>query len=499
MNGQRQYVLLPRQGVTTDAGPAFAALTTLPHTHSTGPAAEVALSVAYAGQPVRVIDTTAENGPKLVELDEATAAAVNAPNSPLRAVPVVEYGRPDPAPRPVGGATIALAAGATGVAATVACTDAVTGTAIPDARVIAFTDFVQRIGDEGITDTSGTVTLQLASTSIERLYVYPAAGYWGALQQTLSAAGPITVALTPVDLTFVDAVRSYYGSSRFNLAANVIVGVVDTGVGPHLDLNVVGGHNTVTGEPAADYQDGDIHGTHVAGLVGANGAPPTGLRGVAPGVAIRSYRVFPGAGGGGATNYAILKALIFAAQDQCDIVNLSLGGGPYDDIVFEAIGDARNQGMFVVIAAGNDHRKPVSYPAAYPGATAVTAMGREGTWVGTLHDGDVLRPPTSTADPNEFIAAFSNMGPEIAVTGLGVGVLSTLPNNRFGPLSGTSMAAPVVAGAAASLLSQDTVVYGMPRNRARSDAIEKLLQSNCVNRGFGAIYEGYGLPDPATV
>jgi len=49
------------------------------------------------------------------------------------------------------------------------------------------------------------------------------------------------------------------------------------------------------------------------------------------------------------------------------------------------------------------------------------------------------------------------------------------------------------------LLSKDQGVYGMTRNRSRSDATAMLLQSSCVRRGFGMIYEGYGLPDPATV
>jgi subtilisin len=127
----------------------------------------------------------------------------------------------------------------------------------------------------------------------------------------------------------------------------------------------------------------------VAGLIGASG----GLRGVAPGALIHPYRVFP-ANGDGATNYAILKAMIYAGWAQCDIVNLSLGGGPYDDIVAEAIQDARNQGMLVVIAAGNDGRSAVSYPAAYAGALAVSAMGREGTFpAGSLHEAEVQRPP----------------------------------------------------------------------------------------------------------
>jgi subtilisin len=495
MNGERQYILLPREGVTARLGPAYDMLTALPIVFSTR-AAQTAMLAAVARASVRVIDTTAENGPKLVELDDDAAAAINHPNSPLRAVPVVEYGLPDPTPRPVGGATIALAGAATPVDIT--CSDAATNAPVAGAHVIAFTDFAQRRGDEGVTDAAGRLSLQLAAATIERLYVYPGAGYWGSLQQSLPASTPIEVALEPVDLSFVDAVRFYYGSSRFNSGTGVTIGVVDTGVGPHRDVNLVGGHNTVTGEPAGDFADGGIHGTHVSGLIGSNGAPPAGLRGVAPGVPIRSYRVFP-AGDGGATNYAILKALILAAQDRCDIVNLSLGGGPHDPIVEEAISDARNQGMLVVVAAGNDHRKPVSFPAAYDGATAVTALGREGTFAGTLDEGDVLRPPASTADPLEFLAEFSNVGREVAATGPGVGVMSTLPQDRFGPLSGTSMAAPVVAAAAASLLSQDAVVYAMPRTRARSDAIEKLLQSNCVRRGFGAIYEGYGLPDPATV
>ena len=61
------------------------------------------------------------------------------------------------------------------------------------------------------------------------------------------------------------------------------------------------------------------------------------------------------------------------------------------------------------------------------------------------------------------------------------------------------MAAPVAAGAAACLLSRDQVVFGMARTRARSDAIERLLLTHCVRRGFGDVFEGFGLPDPALV
>jgi hypothetical protein len=87
-------------------------------------------------------------------------------------------------------------------------------------------------------------------------------------------------------------------------------------------------------------------------------------------------------------------------------------------------------------------------------------------------------------DPNEFIASFSNVGVQIAIIAPGVGVLSTLPDNGYGACSGTSMAAPVVTGAIASLLSRRPDICGMPRNRARSDAIRQLLIDNFLKEYY---------------
>lgn len=492
----RRYVLLPTGGVRAAERRWFVTTQAIPSISSLEDPVSVALDAA-SGEEVRVIDTTREDGPKLVELSDDAATALNAAGTGVRAVPEVVYGLPDPRPQPLGGATAALAAAKT--ALQVSCTDAAGRQPVPDVRVVAFTDFTHRVGDAGDTDAGGTVTLRLAGAVVERLYAYPPAGHWGAFRTALRTTVPVALPLEPVDLSFVDAVRSYYGSSRFDASTGVTVGVLDTGVGPHSDLNVAGGVNTVTGEQPADYADIEGHGTHVAGLIGSNGAPPTGLRGVAPDVQIRVYRVF-GSGGQGATNYAILKALILAVGDGCDIVNLSLGGGPHDPIVEEGIRDAREEGMLTVIAAGNDGRSVVSYPAAYRFATPVTAMGREGSYPsGSVDEASVLRPPSSTVDSKEFIADFSNIGQQVFATGPGVGVLSTLPNNTFGPMSGTSMAAPVLAAVAACLLSRDSAVFGMRSNRARGDAIEELLAKACTPRGFGSIYEGRGLPDPATI
>jgi subtilisin len=450
-------------------------------------------------RPLNVLDSMHEDGPKLTEMDQEVATAINRTGR-LRAVPEVIYERPNPAS---GVITPSAQPAAAVVSVVVNCRDSSAGQPIAGLRVVGFHDFAARWGDEGTTDAAGNVTLRLSGTKIERLYVLPDNRYWGAFRQDHAITSPITLQIEPLSPSYSDAIRSLYPSPRFNPASGVRVGVLDTGVGPHADLNVVAGICTATGQPASSYQDIDEHGTHVAGLIGGSGGTGLATRGLALNVPLCAFRVFDWFGGKlGASNYAILKAMIFAATSpyQCDIINLSLGGGPYDPIVEEAVADARNQGMLVVVATGNDGRKAVSYPAAYAGATAISAMGLVGSYPsGCYFEGDVEFPPNGTVDPKEYIADFSNVGPQVACTGLGSGVLSTLPNQSFGPMSGTSMAAPMVAGAAASLLSNNPSVFGMMRNRARSDAIERLLTTKCVPRFGGGNWEGFGLPDPSAV
>ena len=173
-----------------------------------------------------------------------------------------------------------------------------------------------------------------------------------------------------------------------------------------------------------------ITGIHVAGIIGMNQAQPSVLRGVAPGVAIRSYPVFPDTGEG-ATNYDIMSAIDRAVEDGCHILNLSLGGGDADEATRAAVGHAAESGVLVIAAAGNDGRKAVSYPAAFPTAVAVSAMGRRGTFPDEFSEtGDVAKPFGQSAD--EFVAAFSNIGPQISFAGPGVGVVSTVPTSAWG-------------------------------------------------------------------
>jgi subtilisin family serine protease len=494
-----RFIILPRAGFRARSTEAQQILSAFPSVASTGPSAPHRLEAF--GVDVTVRDVTAETGPKLVEMSPEAVARINAPDSPVRAVREVFY----PLPLPVDVAPVATAAPLAPAALhtfTVEVLDGNTAAPISGANVNAFSDFANRIGAGGLTGANGKVSLTVSAAMLERVTASPTAGagYWSGYRRNVAASGNIQIQVPPLSLPFVDSVRHFFPATNFVPSTGVKVGVIDTGCGPHTDFNVVHGRNTVTGEARSDYQDGHYHGTHVAGLIGARAsATSNSADGVAPWVPLVSYRVF-GAGQPGASNYAILKAMIDAADEGCDIINLSLGGGPHNDIVEEAIVDARNQGMLVVIAAGNNYRSAVSYPAAYPGATAVSALGYEGTYpAGSGEEWQAVRPPSSTQDAREFIAHFSNVGAQVAVTAPGVGAISTLPNNRFGVLSGTSMAAPVIAGAAACLLSQNAPIHGMPRNRARSDTIAQLLQTNCRQRGFGLFFEGYGLPQSPMV
>jgi subtilisin len=490
----QQFVVLPTRGLQARPSTSGVALGTflagLNEVRSASAAKGFASSVGLQGKAhFKVLDSIREDGAKLVEMTGETAKDLQAAQPGLRIVPVIYY-RPALARREIRGK---VKAAATAVKAVVTVSSA-GGKPVRGALVVAFTDFENRAGAQGITNAQGVVRLALGGAAkVERLYVYPKQDFWGALRKNSRTQGGIRIALAPIALDFTDALRHYYGNAPGGAGGGVTVGVVDTGVGPHPDLAVAGGLNCVTRENPDDYGDnGEGHGTHVGGIIAAGGTPPHGIRGLAPGVTLRSYRVFKGAGG--ASNFAIAKAIDRAVTDHCDIINLSLGGGPSDPATQSAVHDARQQGSLVVAAAGNDDRAPVSFPAADPLCIAVSALGRKGTFPkGTVEEGDVAAP--FGTDPTEFIAAFSNVGPEIDLTGTGVGILSTVPGG-YAALSGTSMAAPAVAGFAARLLAQLPDVLAMPRNEDRSDAIAKALLQAAKDRGFAADLEGNGLPLP---
>lgn len=209
---------------------------------------------------------------------------------------------------------------------------------------------------------------------------------------------------------------------------NVRVAVVDTGVGPHIDLGApVASATFVSGTTSAN--DDHAHGTHVAGTILArrNGI---GVAGVAPRALLMRVKVLDRNGSG--LDSGIAAGIVWAANHGARVINLSLGATGRSDVIERAIHYATIvRKALLVAAAGNNFGGPVLYPARNPLCVAVAAT-----------------------DQTNRRAPFSNRGAELDIAAPGVHILSTLPGNHYGVMNGTSMAAPHVAGVAVAALSR---------------------------------------------
>ena len=202
------------------------------------------------------------------------------------------------------------------------------------------------------------------------------------------------------------------GSSQTKIA------VLDTGI----DSNHPSLRDFVDTELGESFVGGNTedragHGTHVAGTIASYGQ----VSGVMQTATLIPVKVLGDDGTG--SMYGIQQGITYAASIDADVINMSLGGGGYDQGMDEAIQAANDQGTIVVAASGNDGIENVSYPAAYNGSVAVGSV-------------------TS----NETRSSFSNYGSELDVMAPGSSIYSTVPGGQYDTLSGTSMATPHVAG-----------------------------------------------------
>lgn len=233
-------------------------------------------------------------------------------------------------------------------------------------------------------------------------------------------------ALEPASTSFRKAWNATKGGG-------VIVAVVDTGVRKtHEDLAgaVLSGIDLVTGSGDGS-NDENGHGTHVAGIIAAqiNGR---GIVGAAPGIKILPVRVLDASGSGYSSDVA--EGIIWATDRGAKVVNLSLGGGVPSEATRTAIQYANDNGVVVVAAAGNAGQSGNAplYPAAFEEPIAVGAVSS-----------------------NKQRAPFSNWGNYVDVVAPGDGIVSlwSTSDNTYAWASGTSMATPHVAAAAAMVFA----------------------------------------------
>ena len=225
---------------------------------------------------------------------------------------------------------------------------------------------------------------------------------------------------------------------------------------------------------SSPYPFPDEHGTHVAGIIGAEGNNGIGVAGVSWDVQLMPLDVFNGSKG--ASDVDIVNAIYYAANNGADVINMSLGSTYYNanlsdfkryepygySLYYDALTYAVNQGITVVIAAGNDdlnNDSHLSVPAAFSevidGVVSVASLSNSGdlSWYTNYGSSVTIAAPGGNAD------------------GSVVGeIISTIPNSDYYGLSGTSMASPIVAGAAALIKAEN-------KNLSPAD-IEDILTSS---------------------
>ncbi len=290
---------------------------------------------------------------------------------------------------------------------------------------------------------------------------------------------------------------------------SIVVAVIDTGVDynhPDLAANIWTNPGEIAGNGIDDdgngyvddvhgydfyNSDGDPfddhgHGTHVAGTIGAIGNNGIGVAGVNWQVKIMALK-FLGSSGSGTTANAVL-AVDYATMMGARLSNNSWGGGGYSQELYDAIARANAANIAFVAAAGNNYGQNTDvtphYPSAYDLPNIIAVMA---------------------TDHNDQVAGFSNYGPTTVDLGApGVDILSTLPGNSYGLLSGTSMATPHVTGTCALILAVNPNIPVSQMKSVLLDATDPIpsLAGKCVSQGRLNAFFAIAEPDvdpPGTI
>ena len=254
---------------------------------------------------------------------------------------------------------------------------------------------------------------------------------------------------------------------KITRGAGVTVAVIDSGSGPHpdLDANLDAGRTMFGSIDSVGAIDVDVagHGSHVAGIIAAVADNAIGGSGVAPQSRILPIRVLDAQGSGDSKD--VSKAVRFAVDSGAKVINLSLGGATESTSLTAAIQYAVDRNVLVVAAAGNG---AADSPPKWPGASDLTIA-------------------VTAVDRNNSVTSFDQRGDYIDLAAPGASILSTASND-YKIQSGTSMAAAFVTGAAALLFAaQPSITAAQVRDVLQRTATDIGASGRDTTFGYGLI------------
>jgi subtilisin len=249
----------------------------------------------------------------------------------------------------------------------------------------------------------------------------------------------------------------------------VHVAVLDTGIDyDHEDLDdnigggvyFVGSDNDGSTDPLL-WNDIHSHGTHCAGIVAAEDNT-IGVVGVAPDARLHAVKVFDDNGIGVRSD--IIQGIEWCIDNNMDVASMSFGDIDPSVSEEEACEAAYSAGVLLVAGAGNEYGGAVINPAAYDCVIAVSAT-----------------------DASDVIAGFSSIGPQVELAAPGRGVMSTVPDDKYGTKTGTSMACPHVSGVAALVMATGVTGNTDVRSRLAITALDLGDPGRDIYYGFGRV------------
>lgn len=244
-----------------------------------------------------------------------------------------------------------------------------------------------------------------------------------------------------------------FGAGNFPSSGGTRVAIIDTGIDrAHVELlNKVKACASALAAIAevteGSCSDDNLHGTHVAGTVGAITGNGVGVAGTAPNAEFAICKALNASGFGFVADVA--RCIEWSWQSAgAKIISMSLGSEEAVDTEKRAVADAAAAGVLVIAAAGNGYDDAPNYPAYYQEVMSVASFDQAGV-----------------------ISDFSTCNSDVEIAAPGTDIWSTFPENTYGVISGTSMATPHVAGAAALIMSELGLDAQQTRSKLKSSGV----------------------------